>query len=665
MLRRLTGSVLRNDREIPGHKLDRPAYCYQQILPQNGDSLTTRILTLHPGNRQDPLRGVLDMLTIGAGGSSVDYEALSYHWGSPALSAAIYMGDEEAELLITESLKKALVGLRSQTSTRKLWVDAVCIHQKNIDERTNQVRQMHRVYQSAYNVIIWLCRPLDHSRGWDPALAFRLIHRYHELAIRQPDLDVQKLSWSGRISWLRSHGILPPITHQGVISDLFHCTWFERAWVVQEISCSRKATIVCDDGSGIDYDHFAIGLKFAVEKQILAADSPSGFASIDRGYRKPGNWSSALQMYAIKSQDPSTSKGLLEYLQRFAGSQCSDPRDKLFSLYGISELPAQAELKTYFEASGLVPDYRKDVTEVYTAAARACLTTGSLDILSQPCLRPNRHPGLPSWVADWSAFKGSESLGSLAATGKYNASKDSLASVRLPSPERCEIEALTFGTIEDVVTDLRLRSIVINLPYASQPLHLTLVHGKWTQSLKDWTKKHFEDAGYHTGEGLQDVGWACFSAIRLAYESQWFRTSLQTRNYRTDDEVRDVIRRYIEVVSQANGVVTYLKLKRVAKIFMMGIKLIRAVRDGPYDEQIARERTIIVTDNGYVGIGPFNTSKGDRVVLAKGSKVPLVLRRRTTEAAEELCELVGDAYLHGIMQGEAFDETKCSPVALA
>lgn len=37
-----------------------------------------------------------------------------------------------------------------------LWVDAVCINQSNVSERTSQVRMMDKIYTEAECVVVWL-----------------------------------------------------------------------------------------------------------------------------------------------------------------------------------------------------------------------------------------------------------------------------------------------------------------------------------------------------------------------------------------------------------------------------------------------------------------------------------------------------------------------------
>lgn len=42
---------------------------------------------------------------------------------------------------------------------RPIWIDALCINQDNLEERSSQVALMNKVYSRAYIAIIWLGEP--------------------------------------------------------------------------------------------------------------------------------------------------------------------------------------------------------------------------------------------------------------------------------------------------------------------------------------------------------------------------------------------------------------------------------------------------------------------------------------------------------------------------
>lgn len=67
--------------------------------------------------------------------------------------------------------------------------------------------------------------------------------------------------------------------------------------------------------------------------------------------------------------------------------------------------------------------------------------------------------------------------------------------------------------------------------------------------------------------------------------------------------------------------------------------------------------TILISHQGYVGIGPEDTRVGDIVYVLFGGSVPFLLRE-IPEAQERRGShtFVGHTYLHGIMDGEALDK---------
>jgi hypothetical protein len=77
----------------------------------------------------------------------------------------------------------------------------------------------------------------------------------------------------------------------------------------------------------------------------------------------------------------------------------------------------------------------------------------------------------------------------------------------------------------------------------------------------------------------------------------------------------------------------------------------------------ALQRRLIRTEHGYFGLASHAMKIGDSVVLCKGSSVPLILRRR--KEGNGLFQLIGDAYIHGIMRGEAFQDVKCKRLLIS
>ena len=66
-------------------------------------------------------------------------------------------------------------------------------------------------------------------------------------------------------------------------------------------------------------------------------------------------------------------------------------------------------------------------------------------------------------------------------------------------------------------------------------------------------------------------------------------------------------------------------------------------------------RRIARTSKGYLALAPAATEPGDRIALLAGGRAPLVVRSKGDD-----WQLVGSVYVHGIMNGEAWDASQCA-----
>ncbi len=73
-----------------------------------------------------------------------------------------------------------------------------------------------------------------------------------------------------------------------------------------------------------------------------------------------------------------------------------------------------------------------------------------------------------------------------------------------------------------------------------------------------------------------------------------------------------------------------------------------------------------ISKTGLTMIVPSGAKRGDVVVVFKGARVPyLLLRPIAASAGNTKYTLVGEAYVHGIMQGECFRSTDLHSAARA
>ncbi|KAK4501054.1 hypothetical protein PRZ48_006860 [Zasmidium cellare] len=80
-----------------------------------------------------------------------EYVALSYAWGDPGVTAPTIINDE----LVQVNLAAALKELASRRISL-VWIDALCINQSDLYERSHQVSRMGQIYATATKVVAWL-----------------------------------------------------------------------------------------------------------------------------------------------------------------------------------------------------------------------------------------------------------------------------------------------------------------------------------------------------------------------------------------------------------------------------------------------------------------------------------------------------------------------------
>jgi hypothetical protein len=169
-----------------------------------------RLLDLAPGARGAPLACTTRTTALP---SKPLYTALSYTWGPPQPSVRITF-NAHPSIAITANLAAALRQLRHPTDTVVLWVDALCINQQDVVEKSSQIQYMREIYSQAAQTVIWLGEEAE-----DSGHAMEVIGR----------LDGED-----------------PVSEKNVIDDrglraigaLQERTWWERIWVIQGRWCS-------------------------------------------------------------------------------------------------------------------------------------------------------------------------------------------------------------------------------------------------------------------------------------------------------------------------------------------------------------------------------------------------------------------------------------------
>jgi Heterokaryon incompatibility protein (HET) len=94
------------------------------------------------------------------------FHAVSYAWGDEAASHTAIFCDGQ-QLLVTWHLHEGLRCMTISVGAEFLWVDAICIDQKNDREKAKQTRDMHNIFKTAlesWSGLVRLMKPVRLQR---------------------------------------------------------------------------------------------------------------------------------------------------------------------------------------------------------------------------------------------------------------------------------------------------------------------------------------------------------------------------------------------------------------------------------------------------------------------------------------------------------------------
>ncbi|RTE68587.1 hypothetical protein BHE90_017035 [Fusarium euwallaceae] len=396
--------------------MDNPHKLIYQTL--RGDGI--RLLTLASGLPSTRIQCFLEVVSLDRIGT---YDALSYTWGLESSDIGISLNNHC--MPVTRNLYEALEALRLTAHPRKLWVDALCINQADLEERASQVNIMRQIYKEAKKVIVWLGPQADNSD-----LALDLLQKLS--SIRQKHFDFAPYGVILRENLSKAG--LPDVFEPAwaAVNSLLGRSWFSRVWVIQEVAVSKDSSIRCG-GREIAWDVMANGLRAVHEAQLMTL--------LGEGYNHVARLQAFRERIAAGHELP-----LAHLLVSAHNCLATDPRDKIFALLGIGSDAGRVGETT---KTLVTPNYKKPVAEVFTEFARTCIDHyGFLDILSSKVFE-EATDGLPSWVPDWSKHQPCTPLMIYGNPSVYCASKGSRAECTYSSDGR---RLKIWGIIVDEVT---------------------------------------------------------------------------------------------------------------------------------------------------------------------------------------------------------------------
>jgi Heterokaryon incompatibility protein (HET) len=233
------------------------------------------------------------------------YIAISHRWADPGEEEIILI--DGAPFLVSPNIYNLLVAKRSAFRHVILWIDSICIDQRNLKEKGRQVGMMKRIFEEASCTIGWL--------GDEPYAekAFGLLERIRTTGTISNYVALLEENDAG---WTE-------------LQQLVSRGWFERVWIIQEIAVSKN-TILRYGKKEVEWTTFANALFC-----LLGFAFASGRS---RGFEESRELLNALVMENIRIQaedaDYLKLKDTLKLGLRFKATL---PIDKVYGLLGIAE----------------------------------------------------------------------------------------------------------------------------------------------------------------------------------------------------------------------------------------------------------------------------------------------------------------------------------------
>lgn len=626
------------------------------------------------------------------------FVALSYVWGNLKNRRVIVV--ENSPVFVTDNLYDAMMALRPVDNCLVIWIDFLCIDQASDQEKSWQVELMKDIYRGATQVFAWLGRAdsdsdlvMDylntlgenaeacgifgeggqHHEIWrrlvsqEPSVHHRnQSHVVIETAngnlgiIPRRKLDSLFYSMSG---WHQQDNLLPISGMQ----RLFTRPWWGRIWVLQEITHPENAEFICGSKrisrrrcSAAMNAYKSLWLVLT-ENWITKARPNSEYHRevITRVFHhRPMVMLSSWRIYRynrfpLLALLRATCVGSINPRQHGHHLESSDPRDKIFALLSLASDREDLRQRDVF------PDYSKSCAEVYTLATVALLQQGHMSLLSF-CKTHKLQANLPSWVPDWSrsathmlqevegdymtlypTFSASGAKGQPPNVTIIR-NDGSITGISVACSVYDEIDAAGSFPGRGSSHEVPLSETyswpkkwlieTLRLTYEDQRRSL-----EFSDRLRAATRTSIGGVGFNQDANLARVGDDRFlDAVVLVKNGLRY---IAERNFKSDVEqflANPAIKENVKGRTVAD---TRISLEMLGK---------------------SRGRLPFVTRKGHLVLSSEHVKRGDVVALIRGTQVPFILRRQIGGAFR----LVSEAYVDGIMDGEAAENSKFGVIEL-
>ncbi|OHE96846.1 heterokaryon incompatibility protein [Colletotrichum orchidophilum] len=608
-----------------------------------------RLIHLLPGHHDDDVRIELASEWIKA---PIKYHAVSYAWGDAKDKA--YIACKGKEIQITQTLFEALKRWRSPTEEVVLWADSICIDQRNTLEKTHQIGRMTDIYSKAESVKIWLGSDDAHVGGIQDVIK-------EALDIIPPVVDdPQKNRESAGLIGTRNH----KRAREGKttiwnldwnpLRSLMKHTWFERKWVYQEAILNDNTWVYCGKLVMPFQPLSELALRMSTYGiQALPKDATVNDSNLSFLPTRLYNLSMMRMSQWYRGKQPIT---LMDGVKCTRAFMCTDPRDHILGVLGYA---SDVEKDSIISRDNL---YSLSVQECYLRFARSqllekkdlgVLASAPQKLISDASLpwyyrslyqwKRRRLPGLPSWVPDLRNQELDALTSYSVRYGKFSAGGTKLGDIKIIDDKilRCS------GMIVDTIQDDGIFWPELPLPPKPKrvPFPLDSIDAFYARNSLRSLKFYKSCVRIASGlDRIQDMSPELLTTFWKTMTCE--RSQLSDR---IDVDLSEPIKTMITdmetwLVSEDPDEAERARVTFVAAAVPVEMTILAAASPRRFSRTTA-DRLCMV---------PRDAKVGDSICLLLGSEVPFVIR----PTKRGMYELIGDAYVSDIMDGEALESGK-------
>jgi hypothetical protein len=610
--------------------------------PYSYNSLVPGHIRLLKCSEHDESKSItFEFLTVSLDEAYDKFVAISYCWGSSSQDRKLPLTDG-SHIMITENVEQLLMHIFAGDEDY-IWLDAVCIDQQNGTEKAKQVGMMAKIYRSARRVSVWLGTPVNEIDE------YRTIAMYAQEGCKASHKRDTKAIYDG-LKWF---------------AGLLNRPWWFRIWIVQEVCCGRNVWFHL---GRLMMPWRYLESSFNLVEQI----NPRLLDEHSSGFPKCGD----VVMQVFKSLRQSIESDHAMPLEHIYGMlsiyESTDPRDRVFAILSLAS--------PHGPTACIVPDYGSDTREIFIHAMAAITAhTKDFALLELAGLATKRQiyngRSLPSWVVDFASPP--RDMSTFGAVAKFRTIyKASLnTKPRVWPGTLCEHS----GDTNFYSNSTRAKPCEYHGSYCpSQPkshhcpaphIEILCVRGSKFDQIAGLGPEgcgyeptvqallHYLQEGsniakalnpYPTAESIAEIYWRTLCMNRVGADH-----APQIPSASAGEEFKRQIQALQDAVNAGKG-------KEPAWKYIWTIKQMTHCTNGNIFHPQCYKR-VFWTQKRYFGIALNDIKVSDSLWLVHGAPMPFIARSsRVGSRGTRLHQLVCEAYVHGVMQGEAlaFDGVK-------